>query len=234
MNKSNKTNLRPKKTTRKEQELLDQQNLEHLKKRDSLLVVESSFLNAAVTETFGKSLLPNMDISKISDNIRQSVRGVQNGNLEELEDMLVGQAKSLETMFANLARRANAQEYLQQFTTYMNLALKTQAQSRATIQAIVELKYPRQVVVTQQANFSAGHQQVNNGATQRNFDANTHAHAPTHAEKNQNEPNKLMESNHENTIEVQDKRLDTRTTGKTINSDTPLETVATVHRGKNT
>ena len=120
MNKSNKTNLRPKKTTRKEQELLDQQNLEYLKKRDSLLVVESSFLNAAVTETFGKSLLPNMDISKISDNIRQSVRGVQNGNLEELEDMLVGQAKSLETMFANLARRANAQEYLKQFTTYMN------------------------------------------------------------------------------------------------------------------
>ena len=60
MNKSNKTNLRPKKTTRKEQELLDQQNLEYLKKRDSLLVVESSFLNAAVTETFGKSLLLNI------------------------------------------------------------------------------------------------------------------------------------------------------------------------------
>ena len=230
MNKSNKTNLRPKKTTRKEQELLDQQNLEYLKKRDSLLVVESSFLNAAVTETFGKSLLPNMDISKISDNIRQSVRGVQNGNLEELEDMLVGQAKSLETMFANLARRANAQEYLKQFTTYMNLALKTQAQSRATIQAIVELKYPRQVVVTQQANFSAGHQQVNNGATQRNFHSNT----PTHAEKKQNEPNKLMESHHENTIEAQTKRLDTRTTGTAINSNTPLETVAKVHRGKNT
>ena len=232
MNKSNKTNLRPKKTTRKEQELLDQQNLEYLKKRDSLLVVESSFLNAAVTETFGKSLLPNMDISKISDNIRQSVRGVQNGNLEELEDMLVGQAKSLETMFANLARRANAQEYLKQFTTYMNLALKTQAQSRATIQAIVELKYPRQVVVTQQANFSAGHQQVNNGATQRNLDSNTHV--PTHAGKNQNEPNKLMESHHENIIEAQTKRLDTRTTGTAINSNTPLETVATVHRGKNT
>ena len=232
MNKSNKTNLRPKKTTRKEQELLDQQNLEYLKKRDSLLVVESSFLNAAVTETFGKSLLPNMDISKISDNIRQSVRGVQNGNLEELEDMLVGQAKSLETMFANLARRANAQEYLKQFTTYMNLALKTQAQSRATIQAIVELKYPRQVVVTQQANFSAGHQQVNNGAMKRNLDSNTPA--PTHAGKNQNEPNKLMESKHENTIEAQTKRLDTRTTGETIGGDTPLETVAAIHRCKNT
>ena len=230
MNKVNKP--KPKKTTRKEQELLDQQKEEHLKKRDSLLVVESSFLNAAITETFGKNLLPNMDISKISDNIRQSVKGVQNGNLEELEDMLVGQAKSLETMFANLARRANAQEYLKQFTTYMNLALKTQAQSRATIQAIVELKYPRQVVVTQQANFSAGHQQVNNGATQRNFDTN--AHTPTHAGENPNEPNKLMESNHENTIEAHAKRLDTRTAGTTINSDTPLETVATVHRGKNT
>ena len=160
------------------------------------------------------------------------MESVHEGDLKELESMLVGQAKALQVMFATLARRANAQQYLKQYSTYMNLALKTQSQSRATIQAIVELKYPRQVVVTQQANFSAGHQQVNNGAMKRNLDSNTPA--PTHAGKNQNEPNKLMESKHENTIEAQTKRLDTRTTGETIGGDTPLETVAAIHRCKNT
>ena len=225
---------KPKKQTQAEKNAQAKQELDKRKNRDSAFVNSASIANAAITESFGKDLFPDADVLAITENLNKSMESVHEGDLKELESMLVGQAKALQVMFATLARRANAQQYLKQYSTYMNLALKTQAQSRATIQAIVELKYPRQVVVTQQANFSAGHQQVNNGATQRNFDANTHAHAPTHAEKNQNEPNKLMESNHENTIEVQDKRLDTRTTGKTINSDTPLETVATVHRGKNT
>ena len=223
---------KPKKQTQSEKNAQAKQELDGRKNRDSVFVGNASIANAAITESFGKDLFPDVDVLAITENLNKSMESVHEGDLKELESMLVGQAKALQVMFATLARRANAQQYLKQYSTYMNLALKTQSQSRATIQAIVELKYPRQVVVTQQANFSAGHQQVNNGATQRNFDANTHA--PTHAEKNQNEPNKLMESNHENTIEVQDKRLDTRTTGKTINSDTPLETVATVHRGKNT
>ena len=225
---------KPKKQTQSEKNAQAKQELDKRKNRDSAFVNSASIANAAITESFGKDLFPDADVLAITENLNKSMESVHEGDLKELESMLVGQAKALQVMFATLARRANAQQYLKQYSTYMNLALKTQSQSRATIQAIVELKYPRQVVVTQQANFSAGHQQVNNGATQRNFDANTHAHAPTHAEKNQNEPNKLMESNHENTIEVQDKRLGTRTTGKTINSDTPLETVATVHRGKNT
>ena len=225
---------KPKKQTQAEKNAQAKQELDKRKNRDSAFVNSASIANAAITESFGKDLFPDADVLAITENLNKSMESVHEGDLKELESMLVGQAKALQVMFATLARRANAQQYLKQYSTYMNLALKTQSQSRATIQAIVELKYPRQVVVTQQANFSAGHQQVNNGATQRNFDANTHAHAPTHAEKNQNEPNKLMESNHENTIEVQDKRLGTRTTGKTINSDTPLETVATVHRGKNT
>ena len=225
---------KPKKQTQAEKNAQAKQELDKRKNRDSAFVNSASIANAAITESFGKDLFPDADVLAITENLNKSMESVHEGDLKELESMLVGQAKALQVMFASLARRASAQQYLKYYSTYMNLALKTQAQSRATIQAVVELKYPRQVVVTQQANFSAGHQQVNNGATQRNFDANTHAHAPTHAEKNQNEPNKLMESNHENTIEVQDKRLDTRTTGKTINSDTPLETVATVHRGKNT
>lgn len=216
---------KPKKQTQAEKNAQAKQELDKRKNRDSAFV-------SSAAETFGKDLFPDVDVLAITENLNKSVEMVHDGDLKELEAMLVGQAKALQVMFASLARRASAQQYLKYYSTYMNLALKTQSQSRATIQAIVELKYPRQVVVTQQANFSAGHQQVNNGATQRNLDSNTHV--PTHAGKNQNEPNKLMESHHENIIEAQTKRLDTRTTGTAINSNTPLETVAKVHRGKNT
>ena len=223
---------KPKKQTQSEKNAQAKQELDKRKNRDSAFVNSASIANAAITESFGKDLFPDVDVLAITENLNKSMESVHEGDLKELESMLVGQAKALQVMFATLARRANAQQYLKQYSTYMNLALKTQSQSRATIQAVVELKYPRQVVVTQQANFSAGHQQVNNGAMQRNLDSNTHA--PTHAGKNKNEPNKLMESHHENIIEAQTKRLDTRTTGTAINSNTPLETVAKVHRGKNT
>lgn len=162
-----------------------------------------AFLSMAVTESFSKTIAKDVDITYLLDEINHSIDQVQSGNLAELEALLLGQAKALQTMFMSLARRANNQEYLKQYTTYMNLALKSQSQSRATIQALVELKYPRQVVVTQQANFSAGHQQVNNGTTQQSFPTNTRTHAPAHAEKNQNEPNELMDGTHEQTIEAQ-------------------------------
>ncbi len=164
---------------------------------------DPAFLSMAVTESFSKTIAGDVDVTYLLDEINHSIDQVQSGNLAELEALLLGQAKALQTMFMSLARRANGQEYLKQYTTYMNLALKSQSQSRATIQALIELKYPRQVVVTQQANFSAGHQQVNNGATQQSFPSNTHTHAPTHAGKNQNEPNELMDGQHEQTIEAQ-------------------------------
>jgi PDZ domain-containing secreted protein len=44
----------------------------------------------------------------------------------------------------------------------MNMALKAQSQSRATIQALTELKYPKQATFVKQANIAGGNQQVNN------------------------------------------------------------------------
>jgi hypothetical protein len=113
-------------------------------------------------------------------------------------------------------------------------------QSRATIKALTELKYPRQVIVTQQANITHGNQQVNNVVSKQTEFSDQYAHTRTHAEKNQNEPNELMDSNYEKsnianqTAQKQPQRLDSRTTSTTIPSHTALETVAAIHRGKNT
>lgn len=61
-----------------------------------------------------------------------------------------------------------------------------QAQSRATIQALVELKYPRQVAFVKQAHISHGPQQVNNGPGKP-------TDIGSHAEENRVQQNKLLE-----------------------------------------
>ena len=44
----------------------------------------------------------------------------------------------------------------------MSLAFKAQNQSRATLQALIQLKQPSQTTFVRQANIAQGHQQVNN------------------------------------------------------------------------
>ena len=58
--------------------------------------------------------------------------------------MLISQATALQTIFTSLARRAQMQEYQKNLESFLELALEAQAQSRATISALVDLKYPRQ------------------------------------------------------------------------------------------
>jgi lactam utilization protein B len=218
---------KPKKLTQAEK--LANEKLEQDKRRkfNADLLNNNAFANAAVVESFGKGVISDLEIMDLKDNIRNSITLVQEGDLRGLESMLVSQAKSLQVMFVSLARKANVQEYLKQYGTYMNLALKAQSQSRATIQALVELKYPKQVIVTKQANINNGNQQVNNGVAES-----------ARAEENQTEPNKLMDieneatQNHDQKQNI--KRLDSRTTGTPVPSHSSVEAVATVHRGKNT
>ena len=82
------------------------------------------------------------------------------------ERMLYRQAKTLETMVTWLARRAATQEQMRHYEAFLGLAFKAQAQSRATILALVDLKYPRQATFVKQANITHGPQQVNNEQAQ--------------------------------------------------------------------
>lgn len=103
---------------------------------------------------------------------------VKAGDLTPVESMLFSQASALQTIFASLARRTTQQEYLKQYETYLTLALKAQAQSRATLEALIELKQPRHApTFVKQANIANGPQQVNNGASLRyGSGPRTHAH----------------------------------------------------------
>ena len=109
----------------------------------------------------------------------------------------------------------------------MGLALKAQAQSRATISALVDLKHPRQATFVKQANIAHGPQQVNNGGA---IGANPeqYAQARTHGENPALEQNKLLEEDHGQPSG----RMDTRAAQKAERSYQAVETVATVHRAK--
>ena len=149
----------------------------------------SPFLNGGmVVQAFTTNLLGEdaTGITELVESLRDSARNASDGDLSTLEGMLISQATALQTIFASYARRAQAQSQQRNLEAFMGMALKAQAQSRATIQAVIELKYPRQATFVKQANIAHGPQQVNNGTAAPD--------AGTHAENMQPEQNKLLEA----------------------------------------
>ena len=111
---------------------------------------------------------------------------VSSGDLKRAEAILTTQAHTLDAIFHNLARRAQGAENLNQLDANLRLALKAQAQCRATLEALAAIKNPQPVAFVRQANIAHGPQQVNNGA----------AADVSRAEHSKNQPNKLMASHH--------------------------------------
>ncbi|MHB1799097.1 MAG: hypothetical protein ACYCUI_12480 [Vulcanimicrobiaceae bacterium] len=103
------------------------------------------------------------NLSVLVHEMFDATKEVKAGNLGMLERMLAAQAFSLDTMFTNLARQARLQDGLPQIQTLTGLAFKAQAQCRATIEALAEIKNPKAATFVRQANIAHGHQQVNNG-----------------------------------------------------------------------
>jgi hypothetical protein len=124
---------------------------------------------------------------------------IKHGKLDVLEEMLFSQAFALNMAFSSLAARANRQNDVSTMQMLMNLCLKAQNQSRATLEALVQLKKPSNTTFVKQANI-ANNQQVNNG---------------TFIEKNINPQNELLESINE--------RLDSRKKIKAKRSNSQLE-----------
>lgn len=94
-----------------------------------------SFGKRGTTETFAVLL--------------EHIKAAKAGDLSHFQAILASQAISLDSMFLELSRRAacNMGEYMGAVETYMRLALKAQAQSRATIEALDRLANGREQTV---------------------------------------------------------------------------------------
>jgi len=99
---------------------------------------------------------------EVFDELNGSIEKMWDGDMKKCEAMLLSQAVALQSIFTNLSRRAINQDYLKQMDAYLRLGLKAQAQAVRTIEALAEMKNPRNVAFVKQANI-ANNQQVNNG-----------------------------------------------------------------------
>ena len=109
-----------------------------------------------------------------ADAIQERGDKAVKGELAFVSRALAAQAMTLDTMFTELARRmaVNMGDYLGATETYARIALKAQAQSRATLEALAKLHQPREqtvrhvhvneggqaVIADQFHNHTGGHQ----------------------------------------------------------------------------
>lgn len=90
------------------------------------------------------------------------IQRLRAGDMSAVEAMLFAQATALQAIFVDLATRAQRQEQLPLMQTQLAMALKAQAQCRATLEALAEVKNPRQPTFVRNQNVTQ--QQVVNNA----------------------------------------------------------------------
>ena len=158
-----------------------------------------------------------LSVNTLVDDLGKQCELASDGDLKRTEAMLTAQAHTLDAIFNSLARRAalNMGEYVNAAEIYMRLALKAQAQCRATLETLAAIKNPQSVAFVRQANISHGAQQVNN------CDSGTSTLAGARGE-NSTVQNELLEQTH-------GKRLEPGTASGTGRSNTQLETVGAVN-----
>ena len=98
-------------------------------------------------QLFGDSHTPSdaLDV----DVMRTILQKAQEGDKDLASRMLTAQAVTLDAIFTELGRRSatNMGEYLDATERYMKLALKAQANCRATLEALTKLHQPREQTV---------------------------------------------------------------------------------------
>lgn len=164
-------------------------------------------VQAAIIQHYFHDVESNTEIpiaSRIAA-LTEQIAKVNKGDMTLPETMLMSQAFTLDAMFGHLARKAQSQEQMKNYESFMRMALRAQNQCRMTLETLSNIKNPP-VIFAKQANISNGHQQINNGAP------------VTHTAEKANQHNELLEHTH-------GERLDTRTKSEAGRVDSNLETL---------
>lgn len=182
--------------------------------------------NASTAIAFLRNEQPGLSLTDMVCSLQEQGRRVNGNDFAAQEQMLNAQANALNTVFAELCRRAalNMGEYPDATDRYLRLAFKAQSQCRATVETLAAIKNPP--VFTRQANIAHGPQQVNNGTAMGN-ETGTRTHAPAHG-KTEIEQTKLIEGEqHGSTL------MDAGTTATATRGNSAVEAVGAVNRAAN-
>jgi len=177
----------------------------------TMFFLKPSSLAANTIDSVSNSIAKDhIDFEHAKKLLEESFKKVKDNDLSGVEEILFTQSFALNVIFTSMVARVGRQEYISNIQTFMNLALKAQNQSRATLQTLIQLKQPSQTAFIKQANIAHGHQQVNNG---------------NQLENKSNLQNELLE---------QADDLDTRKKAKAESINPRLEALEILDRGKNT
>ena len=160
----------------------------------------------------------DLDLISLITSLTEQTEAAIGGDLKHGEAMLAVQAQTLDAIFNNLARRAamNMGEYMDACDTYLKLALRAQAQCRATWETLATMQNPPMANYVAQANV-AHTQQVNNAPATTD--------EGSRAREKPNLQNKLLE-------EKDGERLDIGTTSTSGGVDPAMATVGEVDRAE--
>jgi hypothetical protein len=204
-----------------------------LRKLESLvlgeMVIDSALSCGMVVSAYSAPAFENwrkVSPHNVGDALEVAIEAVREGDLSSLEAALVSQVFAMQAMFTDLANRARAQTSREGISSLTALAIKAQSASRATVQAIAELKSPRQVAfIRQQTNVTTagGQQQVNNatGTT------SSLARAPAREDSAKAQNEQLLLEAHARPI------MDSRAARGARQSGKELDPVEAQHRTKN-
>ena len=156
-----------------------------------------------------------IDQQALMEQLRAQHAALALDNLAQAENMLISQSVALQGIFTTLASRAMTSNSPEQLQNMLGLALRAQSGSRATLQALGELKNPRHATFVRQANFAQGPQQVNNAIAP----ARTQENIAVSANKLTGTSNELLE--------------DTSAPGQAITGHPDVATLETVNRTTN-
>ena len=144
------------------------------------------------------------------EELQAAAEKLRSNDLSQAEEMLMHQAIGLNALHVRLtemAFQAMASPHL--FDVFLRYSLRAQAQGRATLEALAEIKNPP-VLFARQANISNGPQQINNGE-------------PSRARENGSEHNELSG-------EASELPADTGTPALTRGADSAMAPVGAVNR----
>ena len=161
--------------------------------------MQNAFLAKVFTEgkvdlEKGSKITGPLDMTACAEQMVQKLEAIDRNDLTEAKQMLMGQAATLQAIFMEMGRRAalNMGTYIGPAETYLRLALKAQAQCRATVETLAEIVNPRPIYINpKQVNHANGNQQVNNSDGPQQIN---NSPAPARAAESENQANKLLEA----------------------------------------
>lgn len=159
-----------------------------------------------------------LDTSAVIDRLSRSVDRILDNNTNEIQAMLISQAKSLEYMFFDALGKLHNSS-IEHAEVIAKIAIRAQSGCRKTLLALMEIKHPRRITTfIKQQNNHAINQQVNNGVKSALEETQI-----THETANELRGG----STHETT------KLDIGATITTSSKNTPPENMAILNRSKN-